>query len=174
MTKKSSKSLQSRLKGTLEEIAMAKLASQLGIGPKIYDVQLLNGQHVVHSTSDPITTINLTMERVNMVNAINTPLHTRDYISVSTIFKKLYSFSTSGNGFIPLDFNFGTTTNHRWVIVDYGVTERVTSKKEFMGILSDYLESYEDFLPSRILHASLQHYIAHNSDEFSMRLRDIM
>jgi hypothetical protein len=163
-----------RLKGTLEEIAMAKLASQLGIGPKIYDVQFLNGQHVVHSTSDPITTINLTMERVNMVNAINTPLHTRDYISVSTIFKKLYSFSTSGNGFIPLDFNFGTTTNHRWVIVDYGVTERVTSKKEFMGILSDYLESYEDFLPSRILHASLQHYIAHNSDEFSMRLRDIM
>lgn len=156
-----------KLNNTLEEIKFAKLASKLKIGPTIFNTDY------VYDDNKNIVQIEMTMSKASMINKKKNEVSTKDKQSICSLFKKLYIYSKSGNGFLPVDFLFGVLKENKWIIIDYGVVVSVNNKDKFIDALEEYLDCL-DFNEPYMLNESLKYYVKNYNDAFSKDLQRIV
>ncbi len=107
----------------IHEYTMAKLAGDIGCGPKIYDFRKIEGVYY------------MLMEKVKPIK-----LKQEDLKNVIKLFDKLIKA-----GIINFDGSFGKTIDGKLVIFDYGVSKKSSNplKEGYCG--QDYFWSFKDF-----------------------------
>jgi len=108
---------------SVKELYYAKIASEIGVGPKIYSSKVDN------------TEISFTMEKV-IPYKYNYDLTDEDKNKIKALFEKL---SKQSPPFLPVDFFLGYKDD-KWYLVDYGVTLEFSTEEEFWLGLKEYLD----------------------------------
>jgi hypothetical protein len=148
----------------LDELKYSQIASELDIGPKIYDIDYVFEE-------DYIKEIIIIMDKVNCKKIDYTKLTNEEKIEISKLYKNLFNYSKKGKGFLPADFSFAKTINNdNFVIIDYGVTFQCKDTTEFLENLDNFLDCL-DFLEPIIVNNSLNYYCERYNNEFTEGLK---
>lgn len=143
--------LKNNIPNVLKECENAKFASDIGIGPTIYE------HHFV--TINDNEYIDLEMDKINIVFNWN-DVSESQFIYVLNLFKRMMEY-----GFLVLDGQLGYYDNkpdeEKWRIVDYGVVSKYNVETQYDRIRFELVDDYI-YLINRDNSSPLSVYLQNN------------